>query len=100
MFVWKKGLIVKEDPTLHGSWESRRSEVHSLDLIEAMERQKNDVPTDIFSQGQEKPLARGQEKPLKISRQGRKEPVKNQTFRWSRQATKQVFASGKGCLKI
>ena len=32
MFVWKKKEIVKEDPTLHGSWESRRAEVQLLDL--------------------------------------------------------------------
>ena len=36
-----------------------------------MDRQKNDVPTDIFIQGHEKPLARGRENPLKIFSQGR-----------------------------
>ena len=42
---------------------------------------KNDVPTDIFSQGYKNPLARGREKPLKIFSQGRKNPAKNQTLR-------------------
>ena len=37
-----------------------------------MDRQKNDVPTDIFIQGHENPLARGQENPLKAFRQGHK----------------------------
>ena len=30
----------------------------------AVDRQKNDVPAEIFSQGLENPLSRGQEKPL------------------------------------
>ena len=33
-------------------------------LIGAMDRRKSDVPTEIFSQGLEKPLAREREKPL------------------------------------
>ena len=48
----------------------RRSKVQLLDLIGAMDRQKHDVPTDIFSQGHEKPLDRGREKPLTYSARG------------------------------
>ena len=62
MFVWKQ--IVKEDPTLHGNLELRRAEIQSLDLIGAMDRRKNDVPAEIFSQGLEKPLARERENTL------------------------------------
>ena len=61
MFVWQK-KIVKEEPTLHGNRESRRAEVQYLDLIGAMDSQKNDVPNDIFIQGLENPLARRREK--------------------------------------
>ena len=39
------------------------------------------APTEIFSQGLKKPLAREREKPLQIFRQGRKNPAKIQTFR-------------------
>ena len=56
--------MVKEDSTLHGYWESRRAVVQSLELIGATDIQKNDVTTEIFSQGIEKPLAREREKPL------------------------------------
>ena len=67
-----KKLIVKEDPTLHGSWDLRRSEFQSLDLIGAMDRRKNDVITEIFSQGHEKPLDRGAKNPLTYSARGAK----------------------------
>ena len=50
-------------------------------MFGAMDRQKNYVSTDIFSQGRENPLARGRETPLKIFSQGRKNPAKNQPFR-------------------
>ena len=63
-----------------------------------MERHKNDVPTEIFSWGRKNILARGQEKPLKIFCQGCKKPAKNHPFCWYTQATKQVFAAGKGSL--
>ena len=62
MFIWEK--IVKEEPTFHGNWEPRRAKVQSLDMIGAMDRQKSNVPTEIFSQGLEKPLSREQENPL------------------------------------
>ena len=65
---------------MHGNGESRRAKVQSLDLIGAMDRQKIDVPTEIFSQGLEKPLAREREKPLQIFLQGRKKPAKIQPF--------------------
>ena len=70
--LFDKNLIIKEDPTLHGSWESRRAEVQSPDLIGAMERRKNDVLTEIFSQWQEKPLDRGKKIPCKYSARGLK----------------------------
>ena len=39
--------------------------MHSaLSLFGAMDRRKNDVPTEIFSQGIKKPLARERENPL------------------------------------
>ena len=66
---------------MHGNRESRRAEVQLLDLIGAMEIQKSDVPTEIFSQGLENPLAREREQSLQIFRQGRKKPAKIQPFR-------------------
>ena len=96
MFVWKK--IVKEDPTLHGSWELRRSKVQLLDLIGVMDKKK-DITTDIFSQGHKKFLARGREKPLKIFSQGRQNSAENQPLRWSRQSTKEVISAEKGFLR-
>ena len=64
-----------------------------------MDRKINDMPADIFSQGHKKPLSRGQGKPLKILSQGREKTAKNKPLRWSRQATKRVFALGKGFLR-
>ena len=49
--------------------------------IGAMDRQKNDVPTDIFRQGHKKLLARGRQNPLKLSSQGREKPAKNHPLR-------------------
>ena len=49
-----------------------RAKVQSLDLIGEMDRLKNDVPTDIFSQGHKKPLDRGRENPLTYSARGGK----------------------------
>ena len=40
---------------------------------------KNDLPTNIFSQGDKEPLVRGG-KTLAIFSQGREEPAANQTF--------------------
>ena len=57
---------------------------------------KNDVPTDIFSQGHENPLARGQENPLEIFSQRREKPAESQPFYLFRQANKKVFATRKG----
>ena len=60
-----------------------------------MDKQKNNMTTDIFSQRHENPLARGREMPLKIFSQRRKKPPTNQSLRLSRQSIKQVFAVGK-----
>ena len=83
------------DKIMNGNFSHQHS---SNFLFGAMDRRKNDVPTDIFSQGHKKPLSRGRKKPLKIFSQGREMPANNKLFRWSRQATKQVFAKGKGFL--
>ena len=48
----------------------RRAEVQCLDLIEATDRQKNYVPTDIFKQEHKEPLSRGQEKSLENIQSG------------------------------
>ena len=50
-------------------------------FLGAMDRQKRDVPTEIFSQGLKKSLAREREKPLQIFLQGREEPAEIQPFR-------------------
>ena len=55
--------------------------VETAQKIGAMDRRKNDVPTEIFSQGLENPLARERENPLQIFSQERKNPAEIQTFR-------------------
>ena len=76
LYLFDKTLIVKEDPTLNFSCELRRAKVQSLGLIGAMDIQKNDVPTDIFIQGNEKPLARGRKTLWKYSARGAKSQPK------------------------
>ena len=56
-------------------------------------------PLKYLAKGKKSPLARGREKPLKILSQGRKNPAKNEQFRWSMKTTKKVFAAGKGFLR-
>ena len=66
-----------------------------LDLIGAMDRRKSDVPTEIFSQGLEKPLAREQEKPFKYSARGAKSQPRFGHSTDQEKITKQVLPQGK-----
>ena len=59
--------------------EKSRGPVARLDWGD--EQAKNDVPTDIFSQGHQKALNQGQENPLKIFSRGREKPAANQPSR-------------------
>ena len=82
--LFEINLIVKEDPTLNFSWELRKARVQLLELIGAMHRQKNDVPTNILSQEHKKTIARGREKSLKVFSQERKNTAASQPLLWYR----------------
>ena len=80
-----------------GHFYSQKTMFFALNVFGSMDRNKSDVPTEIFSQGLKKTLSREREKPLQIFRQGRKKPAKIQPFCWSRRDYQESVAAGKFC---